>query len=134
MKNKPKVQKTRSIANRNTLQYDEQYGYWSYYVDGQEIHALEEVEINGTKYKVVEMDNSEISYEMGHHDIVNSTKYHIVVPFEGSKVLVDLTQLLERRMPDWMEPGPKRKSKTKVVATKFSTEKPKPAVAKRNIK
>lgn len=135
MKNKPKkVQKTRAVANRNKLQYDEQYGYWSYYVDGQDVYDLKEVEINGTKYKVVEVDNSEVSYEMGRHDIVNSTKYHIVVPFEGTKVLVDLTQLLEHKIPDWLRHGPKRKLRTRVVATKFSTEKPKPAVTRRRVR
>jgi cell division protein ZapA (FtsZ GTPase activity inhibitor) len=119
---------------KNKLQYDEQYGYWSYYVDDNLIYDLKEVEINGKKYKVIEADNTDVSYEMGHHDIVHSTKYHIKVPFEGTTVLVDLTQLLNRKVPDWMR-GKKRisKVKAKVIATKFSTEKPKPAVTKRRI-
>lgn len=117
----------------NKLQYDEQYGYWSYYVDENIIYDLKEVEINGKKYKVIEADNTDVSYEMGRHDIVHSTKYHIKVPFEGTTVLVDLTQLLNRKIPDWH--GKKRisKAKAKVIATKFSTEKPKPAVTKRRI-
>jgi hypothetical protein len=119
---------------RNKLEYDEQYGYWSYYVDGKEIYDLKEVEINGNKYKVVEAHNAEVEYEMGHHSVVHSTKYHIKVPFERTFVFVDLVQLLDRKVPDWLEHGPKRKSKTKVVATKFSTEKPKPAPMRARIR
>lgn len=132
MNNKPK--KGRKTANLNRLQYDEQYGYWSYYVNGEPIYDLNEVEINGNRYKVVALDNTEVSYEMGRHDIVSSSKYHIVVPFEGTKVLVDLTQLLDQKIPDWLRHGPKRKLRIKVVATKFSIEKPKPAVAKRRVR
>lgn len=66
MKNKPKkVRKNRAVAKPNTLQYDEQYGYWSYYVNGGPIYDLNEVEINGNRYKVVASDNTEVSYEMG---------------------------------------------------------------------
>lgn len=127
------------MKNKNKLQYDEQYGYLSYYVDDEPIEDLKEVEINGNKYKIVSLDNTEVSYEMGRHDIVNSTRYYISMPFERTKVLVDLTQLLERKMPDWMKSEKKllnkvkTRAKARVVATKFSTEKPKPAVTKRKI-
>jgi hypothetical protein len=119
---------------KNKLQYDEQYGYLSYYVDDEPIEDLNEVEINGNKYKVLALDNTEVSYEMGHHDIVNSTRYHIKVPFEKTTVLVDLIQLLDRKTPDWQKSKKvKKRSRVNVVATKFSTEKPKPAVAKKKI-
>lgn len=32
---------------KNKLQYDEQYGYWSYYVNGEDVYDLKEVEIKG---------------------------------------------------------------------------------------
>ena len=124
---------------KNKLQYDEQYGYWSYCVNGEEIYDLKEVEINGNKYKVVEAHNAEVEYEMGHHSVVHSTKYHIKVPFEGTTVLVDLIQLIDRKVPDWMKSEKKlfnkvkKRPKAKVIATKFSIEKPKPAVAKKKI-
>lgn len=113
---------------KNKLQYDEQYGYWSYYVNGNEISDLKEVEVNGNKYKVVGADNSDVNYEMGRHEIVNSTKYYIRVPFEGTTVLVDLIQLLNRKIPNWLS-GQKRspKAKAKVVATKFCLEPQKPS-------
>jgi hypothetical protein len=144
MKNKPKKylvrktdKKTRSSIKRptelrNRLQYDEQYGYWSYYVDGKEIYDLKEVKINSNKYKVVEADNAEVEYEMGHHSVVHSTKYHIKVPFEKTSVLVDLTQILDRKTRTW-ERRPRR-SRVKVLATKFSTEKPKPAPTRARIR
>lgn len=113
---------------KNKLQYDEQYGYWSYYVDGNEICDLKEVEVNGNKYKVVSADNADVNYEMGRHEIVNSTKYYIRVPFEGTTALVDLIQLLNRKIPNWLR-GQKRapKAKAKVVATKFCLEPQKPS-------
>lgn len=110
---------------RNKLEYDEQYGYWSYYVDGKYVYDLKEVEINGNKYKVVKVDNVEVEHEMGRRSVVHSTKYHIKVPFEKTSVLVDMTQILDRKTRTWERRH--RRSKTKVVATKFSTEKPKPA-------
>lgn len=120
---------------KNKLQYDEQYGYWSYYVDGQEIHDLKEVEVNGKKYKVVEANNAEVSYEMGRHDIVNSTKYYIRVPFEGTTVLVDLVQLLDRKKPDWLREKKRTpRAKARVVATKFSLEPPTPAPRRARIR
>lgn len=119
---------------KNKLQYDEQYGYWSYYVNGEDVYDLKEVEIKGKKYKVVDAHNSEMSYEMGHKSVVNSTKYYIKIPFEGTSVLVDLIQLLDRKTPDWLDQEPKRKSKVSVFATKFSTEKPKPAVTRSQIR
>lgn len=123
------------VKMKNKLEYDEQYGYWSYYVDGDEIFQLKEVEVNGSRYKVVEADNAEVSYEMGRHDIVNSTKYHIRVPFEGTTVLVDLAQLLNRKAPNWLR-GKKRTSRAKarVVATKFSLEPPAPAPTRSRIR
>lgn len=135
--------KTKSIAKKRTtellkkfkLQYDEQYGYWSYYVDGEDVYELNEVEIKGKKYKVIGVHNSEMSYEMGHQSVVNSTKYYIKIPFEGTTVLVDLIQLLDRKPPDWLDhKKTKIKSKVSVFATKFSTEKPPPAVTRRRIR
>lgn len=104
---------------KNKLKYDEQYGYWAYYVDEEIIYDLKEVKINNTKYKVFQYNNTEVSYEMGHRNIVNSTKYYIRAPFEGMKVLVDLVQVMDKKT---------------VTATKFSIEKPKPAVSRRQIK
>jgi len=117
---------------RSKLEYDEQYGYWSYYVDGEDIYDLKEVEINGNKYKVVKVDNAEVEYEMGHRSVVHSIKYHIKVPFEKTSVLVDLTQILDRKTRTW-ERRPRR-SRVKVRATKFSTEKPKPAPTRARIR
>jgi hypothetical protein len=112
--------KTKKIAKKRTellekfkLQYDEQYGYWSYYVDGENVYDLKEVEIKGKKYKVVDVHNSEMSYEMGRQSVVNSTKYYIKIPFEGTTVLVDLIQLLDRKTPDWLD-HKKTKIKSKV--------------------
>lgn len=128
-------QKNKRVVEKFKLQYDEQYGYWSYHVNGETVYDLKEVEIKGKKYKVVDVHNSEISYEMGHQSVVNSTKYYIKIPFEGTSVLVDLIQLLDRKTPDWLDHKKTRiKSKVSVFATKFSTEKPEPAVTRRRIR
>lgn len=119
---------------KNKLQYDEQYGYWSYYVNGEDVYDLKEVEIKGKKYKVTDVHNSEMSYEMGHQSVVNSTKYYIKIPFEGTSVLVDLIQLLDRKPSSLDHKKTKIKSKVSVFATKFSTEKPPPAVTRRRIR
>lgn len=119
---------------KNKLQYDEQYGYWSYYVNGEDVYDLKEVEIKGKKYKVIDVHNSEMSYEMGHRSVVNSTKYYIKIPFEGTSVLVDLIQLLDRKPSLLDHKKTKIKSKVSVFATKFSTEKPEPAVTRRRIR
>lgn len=120
---------------KNELKYDEQYGHWDYYVDGEVVYELEEVEIKGKKYKVFELISTDVEYEMGHRSVVSSTKYHIKIPFEGTTVLVDLVQFIDRKTPDWLDHKPKRKSKSKlkVLATKFSTEKPSPAITRRQI-
>lgn len=117
---------------RNKLEYDEQYGYWSYYVDGKYVYDLKEVEINGNKYKVVKVNNEEVEYEMGRCSVVHSTKYHIRIPFEKTYVLVDMTQILDRKTQTW-ERRPRR-SKTKVVATKFSLEPPAPCPRRARIR
>lgn len=80
-------------------------------VDGKDIYDLKEVRINNSKYKVFEKNNTQVEYEMGHESIVNSTKYYIKIPFQGISVLVDLTQIIDKKL---------------VTATKFSTENPKP--------
>lgn len=118
---------------KNKLQYDEQYGYWSYYADDNLIYELKEVEINGKKYKVVEVDNADIEYEMGHRSIVHSTKYHVKIPFEDTTVLVDLVQLINRK-PNWLHREKTPRAKARVIATKFSLEPPAPAPTRARIK
>jgi hypothetical protein len=115
-----KMSKKKSVRAKpkNKLDWDEQYGYWSYCVDGETIYDLNEVSINGKKYKVVEGTNESMEYEMGHRSLVRSTKYFIRAKVEGVYVPVDLVHIMIKKT---------------VTATKFSTEKPTPAVRRRNI-
>lgn len=106
-------------AKKNKLQWDEQYGYWSYTVDGEDIYDLKEVSINGNKYKVIAITNESVEYEMGRQSVARSTKYYIKVKVEGVYVPVDLFDIMAKKA---------------VTATKFSTERPAPVPRKCRIK
>jgi hypothetical protein len=92
------MKKSRKKSRKNRLTYKNDWEYRIYFVDGEEINALREVEIAGEKHQVFSWNGTEMVYDMGHKYTCTSLRHFINISFAGKKLPMALETILDKRI------------------------------------